>query len=152
MEEFNGSKNYFGYKERCIYCDIVDQELSQGKRIVAENSEFLSIAPFASCFPFETWILPKKHVSAFEQNPDWEYKFLAEIFSDTFQKLDRALDHPPYNYFLHTAPLNSQINEYNHWHFEIIPRLMRIAGFEWGSGFYINPTSPEDAAKFLREG
>jgi UDPglucose--hexose-1-phosphate uridylyltransferase len=151
LEEFTGSKNYFAYKERCVYCDIVVQELAQGVRIVGENSEFLSIAPFAARFPFETWILPKKHVSAFEQNPDWGYKFLAEIFSDTFKKLDRILACPPYNYILHTAPLDSQSTEYNHWHFEIIPRLTRIAGFEWGSGFYINPTPPEEAAKFLRE-
>jgi UDPglucose--hexose-1-phosphate uridylyltransferase len=151
QEEISGSKNYFDYKERCVFCDIVYQELSEGVRIVAENSEFLSIAPFAARFPFETWILPKKHISAFERNPEWMFTFLAEIFSETFQKLDRALACPPYNYMLHTAPLNSRSDEYNHWHFEIIPRLIRIAGFEWGSGFYINPTPPEEAAKFLRE-
>jgi UDPglucose--hexose-1-phosphate uridylyltransferase len=151
LEEIAGSKNYFGYKERCVYCDIVVQELAQGERIVSENSEFIALTPFASRFPFEIWIMPKSHESAFEHIPDWKYRSLAEIVSDTFQRLDRALACPPYNYILHTAPMDSQNNEYNHWHFEIIPRLTRIAGFEWGSGFYINPTPPEDAAKFLRE-
>jgi len=151
LEEFTGSKNYFDYKERCIFCDIVEQELSQGERIVSENSEFISITPFASRFPFEIWILPKKHLSSYEQNPEWKLSSLAEIFSDVFQRLDRSLACPPYNFILHSAPLNTPNTEFNHWHFEIIPRLVRIAGFEWGSGFYINPTPPEEAAKFLRE-
>lgn len=151
LEEFTGSKNYFDYKERCIYCDIVDQELTQGERIVSANSEFLAIAPFASRFPFETWILPRKHISSFEHTPEDNLPPLAEMFSDVFKKLDRGLGKPPYNYILHTAPLNTAPNEYTHWHFEIIPRLTRIAGFEWGSGFYINPIFPEEAAQFLRE-
>jgi UDPglucose--hexose-1-phosphate uridylyltransferase len=151
LDEFAGSKNYFDYKERCIFCDIVTQELSQGERIVSANAEFLAIAPFASRFPFEIWILPRKHLSSFEQTPDWKFEPLAAIFSDVFQRLDRALACPPYNYMLHSAPLNTPNTDFNHWHFEIIPRLIRIAGFEWGSGFYINPTPPEEAAKFLRE-
>ena len=151
LEEFAGSKNYFGYKDRCVFCDILDQELSEGERIVAENSEFLSFAPFASRFPFEIWILPKKHISSFERTPEWTYRLMAEIVSETFQKLDKALICPPYNYMLHSAPVDSQIDEFHHWHIEIIPRLTRIAGFEWGSGFYINPTPPEEAAKYLRE-
>ena len=151
MEELKGSKEYFNYKERCVYCDIIRQEKKQNVRIISENQEFLSIAPFASRFPFEIWILPRRHNSSFEETPEWQYASLAEIFSDVLKRLDRALANPPYNFMLHTSPVSEKINDYYHWHFEIIPRLTRVAGFEWGSGFYINPTAPEDAAKFLRE-
>jgi UDPglucose--hexose-1-phosphate uridylyltransferase len=150
-EELKGAREYFDYKERCIYCDIVRQEREQGIRVINENRSFLSIAPFASRFPFETWILPQRHNSSFEESPEEHYASLAEIFSDALKKLDRVLGNPPYNFILHTSPAGERVNDYYHWHFEIIPRLTRIAGFEWGSGFYINPTTPEDAAKFMRE-
>ena len=151
MEELDGAKGYFNYKERCVYCDIIKQEKKQDVRIISENQEFLSIVPFASRFPFEIWIFPRQHNSSFEETPEWKYTFLAEIFSDVLKRLDMALANPPYNFMLHTSPVSEKINDYYHWHFEIIPRLTRVAGFEWGSGFYINPTAPEDAAKFLRE-
>lgn len=151
IEELNSSREYFSYKERCIYCDIVRQEKEQKVRIISENRDFISIAPFASRFPFETWILPKRHNSSFEETSELLYTSLAEVFSEVLRKLDVSLGNPPYNFMLHTSPCNEKINDYYHWHFEIIPRLTRVAGFEWGSGFYINPTSPEDAAKFLRE-
>jgi len=151
MEELKGSKEYFTYKERCVYCDIIRQEKKQNVRIISENQEFLSIAPFASRFPFEIWILSRQHNSSFEETPEWQYASLAEIFSNVLKRLDMALANPPYNFMLHTSPVSEKINDYYHWHFEIIPRLTRVAGFEWGSGFYINPTAPEDAAKFLRE-
>jgi len=150
-EELKGSREYFDYKERCIYCDIVRQEKEQGIRVINENRSYLSIAPFASRFPFETWILPQRHNSSFEETPEEHYASLAEIFSDALKKLNRVLGNPPYNFILHTSPASERVNDYYHWHFEIIPRLTRIAGFEWGSGFYINPTTPEDAAKFMRE-
>ncbi len=150
-EELNGAGEYFNYKERCIYCDIVRQEKEQGVRIINENHDFLAIAPFASRFPFEAWILPQRHNSSFEETPEGDYASLAEIFSDVLKRLNKVLGDPPYNFILHTSPVSERINDHYHWHFEIIPRLTRIAGFEWGSGFYINPTTPEDAAKFMRE-
>jgi len=150
-EELNGSKEYFNYKERCIYCDIIRQEKEQGIRIISENDDFLSIVPFASRFPFETWILPQRHNSSFEETPDRYYASLAEIFSGVLKRLRMTLENPPYNFMLHTSPVSEKINDYYHWHFEIIPRLTQVAGFEWGSGFYINPTTPEDAAKILKE-
>jgi UDPglucose--hexose-1-phosphate uridylyltransferase len=151
VEELRGSKEYYGYKERCIFCDIIRQEIFQGVRIVSENNGFISIAPFASRYPFETWILPKKHNSTYENMDEVQYQHLAEIFSDTLKRLDRAVNYPPYNYILHTSPLKENVEEYYHWHFEIMPRIIRTAGFERGSGFFINPTAPEDAARFMRE-
>ena len=150
-EEIEGSRLYYNYKERCIYCDIARQEMYAEERSVAENDHFLAITPFAARFPFETWIIPKNHNSCFDEAQPWEYSSLARILKNVLLRLDKVLNIPPYNYIIHTCPLRSQMREFYHWHLELIPKLVRIAGFEWGSGFYINPTSPEEAAKFLRE-
>jgi UDPglucose--hexose-1-phosphate uridylyltransferase len=151
MEELQGAQDHFHNKERCVYCDIIRQEKEHGSRIISENQDFLSLAPYASRFPFETWILPRFHSSSFEEIPEHLYASLADIFSETVKRLAITLNDPPYNIMLHTSPLAEQVNDYYHWHFEIFPRLTRVAGFEWGSGFYINPTAPEEAAQFLRE-
>jgi UDPglucose--hexose-1-phosphate uridylyltransferase len=151
MEEMSGARDYYNYKERCIFCDIVRQEVQQGERVILENSEFIVISPFASFSPFESWILPKRHGSFFEDCQVHEIQSLGGIFSEILRRLEKALDFPPYNFTLHTTPFNERGLEYYHWHFEIIPKLTKFAGFEWGSGFFINPTPPEEAAKFLRE-
>lgn len=150
-EEIEGSRLYYNYKERCIYCDIIRQEMYSEERSVAENEHFLAITPFAARFPFETWIIPKNHNSCFDEAQPWEYSSLARILKNLLLRMDKVLNVPPYNYIIHTCPLRSPMREFYHWHLELIPKLVRIAGFEWGSGFYINPTSPEEAAKFLRE-
>jgi len=151
IEELKGSQEYFNYKERCVYCDIIHQDIKERSRVVAENPDFLAIAPFASRFPFETWVLPKAHSSNYENSQKNEFIFLAKIFKESMMRLDRALNNPPFNFILHTSPLIDRSNPYYHWHFEITTRLTAVAGFERGSGFYINPTQPEDAAKYLRE-
>ena len=151
MEELQGAQDHFHNKERCVYCDIIRQEKEHGARIISENQDFLSLAPYASRFPFETWILPRFHSSSFEEIPEHLYASLADIFSETVKRLAITLNAPPYNIMLHTSPLAEQVNDYYHWHFEIFPRLTRVAGFEWGSGFYINPMPPEDAAVYMKE-
>jgi UDPglucose--hexose-1-phosphate uridylyltransferase len=151
VEEMSGAKDYYSYKERCIFCDIIRQEIQQGERVILENAEFLVISPFASFSPFESWILPKRHNSFFEESHVHEIQSLGAIFSETLRRLEKALNFPPYNFTLHTTPFNERNLEYYHWHFEILPKLTKFAGFEWGSGFFINPTPPEEAAKFLRE-
>lgn len=151
VEEMEGAKKYYDYKDRCVYCDIVHQELKDQVRVVAENTAFLAITPYASRSPFELWIFPKKHSSSFINTPQTEYAPLASIFRDILSRLYVGIGDPPYNFTLHTSPFDGMINDYYHWHFEIIPKLSKIAGFEIGSGFYINATPPEDAAAFLRE-
>jgi UDPglucose--hexose-1-phosphate uridylyltransferase len=151
MEEMAGAREYYRYKERCIFCDIVRQEFQHGERVVLENGEFIAIAPFASFSPFEVWILPKRHGSFFEESQVHEIQSLSWIFQEALKRLEKALNFPPYNFTLHTTPFNERTLEYYHWHFEIIPKLTKFAGFEWGSGFFINPTPPEEAAKYLRE-
>ena len=150
-EEVNGAKNYYDYKERCCYCDIIKQELSTGIRVVAESEGFIAVTPFASRFPFEMWVLPKTHNSNFEDIQRHEAAALSSIMKNVIGKMNKVLDNPSYNYLLHTSPLKEPRLMHYHWHIEIIPKLTKVAGFEWGTGFYINPVAPEEAAKYLRE-
>lgn len=157
-EEIEGSKEYFNYKMRCVFCDIIREEKRFGTRIVYENTSFISICPYASRFPFEIWIMPKRHMPGYQKATHQELIELSDCLTITMKRLSRALGEPQYNFMLHTEPNRStprfqwsDMDDYFHWRFELIPKLTRIAGFEWGTGFYINPTAPEDAAQFLRE-
>jgi UDPglucose--hexose-1-phosphate uridylyltransferase len=157
-EELVGAKRYFDYKDRCVFCDILKQELDTQNRIILEMDGFVAIAPFASRFPFEVWILPKEHSSDFPSLAEGQRVDLARILKTILGKLKIALGDPPYNFILHTAPFRisgkagywKTVEHDYHWHLEIIPRLTRVAGFEWGAGVYINPTPPEEAAKYLK--
>jgi UDPglucose--hexose-1-phosphate uridylyltransferase len=149
-DEIAGAKRHYEIRDRCLFCDIIHQELSDERRIVLENDGYVAIAPFAPRAPFETWILPKSHQSAFAPL-DGSFSGLAEIFQKLLRNLDDILDYPPYNFMLHSSPFNDEENDHYHWHIEVMPKLTKIAGFEWGSGFYINPTAPEEAARFLRD-
>ena len=149
--EIEGCRAHFQQRERCIYCDILRQELGDGDRLVAENPEFVCITPFAPRFPFEMWILPKRHSAYFEDSQKTHFELLAPILSESLRRMDRVLSRPAFNFILHTSPLHEKTNEFYHWHIEVIPKLTQVAGFEWGTGFYINPVTPEDSAKSLRE-
>jgi len=152
QEEMNGANTYYNYKDRCVFCDIIHQDKQSGVRLVNENEHFMAICPYAPRFPFETWILPKRHAQLFEECWKDEYISLAQVLQDTITRMDKVLQDPPYNFIIHTSPLHGYHDvPYYHWHLEIIPKLTKVAGFEWGTGFYINPTPPEEAAKFLRE-
>lgn len=158
-EELVGAKEYFDYKQRCIFCDYIRQETKVfTDRLLHDTSGFVALCPFAARFPFEMWILPKRHGADFSGIQNDETIELAGILKLMLGKLRMALNNPPFNYVLHTAPFRrprggywSTLEEDYHWHIEIIPRLTRIAGFEWGSGFYINPTPPEAATRILRD-
>jgi len=150
MEEVNAAQRYYeSTGGTCIYCEIVETELEEEKRIVAENESFIALSPYAARFPFETWILPKAHEMAFEDITDAERAPLARMMKDVLGRLYQCLEDPPYNYYIHTAPCDRKETKY-HWHLEITPRLTETAGFERGTGFYINPVMPEDAAAILR--
>ncbi|MCB0289522.1 MAG: galactose-1-phosphate uridylyltransferase [Calditrichaeota bacterium] len=151
LEEIEGAQKYFAIKERCIFCDIISQELKDNIRVVHENKHFIALSPFAARSPFETWILPRGHASHYETIDDASLDSLAAIMKTLLQKLNVALEKPAYNFVIHTAPIQEEASEVYHWHIELLPKLTRIAGFEWGSGFYINPTSPEEAARYLKE-
>ncbi len=150
-EEMTGALEFYNYRGRCIFCDMIQQELATESRVVLDTPHFTAFCPYASRFPFETWILPKSHSSHFENIQKVGVEELGSALKMILMKLEEALDAPPYNYVVHTAPFDTQELPHYHWHVEIIPRLTRVAGFEWGTGFYINPVPPESAAAFLRE-
>ena len=150
-EELTGANQYYRYKERCVFCDLIRQEYESRARLVSENDEFITLCPFAPRFPMETWILPKRHGEAFEQLTRHEYRNLARSLRDILRRINKVLNTPPYNYVIHSAPVGDTNHSYYHWHLEIMPKLTKVAGFEWGTGFYINPMPPEDAARHLRD-
>ncbi|MBN2189710.1 MAG: DUF4931 domain-containing protein, partial [Candidatus Aureabacteria bacterium] len=151
MEDLAGSQDYFKARGKCVFCDIIRQEEETGSRIIESDNGFLSFCPYASRFPFETWIIPKNHEADFDKSGETSIKHLSMTIKNTLNKLHRALKDFQYNLLIHTSPLQSDFSKSFHWHIEIFPRIAKTAGFEWGTGFFINSTPPEEAAKFLRE-
>ena len=150
-DEIEGARRHHEHRERCIYCDIVGQERKDRSRLVHENEEFLVFEPWAPRSPFETWIVPRRHESNFEAEPKERLAFAAQALRTTLAKLMTGLGRPAYNFMIHTNPLGDPSSASYHWHIEVVPALTQVAGFEWGSGFHINPVPPEEAAEFLRK-
>jgi UDPglucose--hexose-1-phosphate uridylyltransferase len=150
-EEINGCRAHYEQKERCLYCDLLRQDTADGDRLVAENAGFVCVTPFAPRFPFEMWILPKRHAGYFEDSHKPEFELLAPLLSESLRRMNSVLAKPAYNFVLHSSPLHERTGDFYHWHIEIIPKLTQVAGFEWGTGFYINPVSPEESAECLRK-
>jgi UDPglucose--hexose-1-phosphate uridylyltransferase len=158
--ELNSCQEHHQVKERCLVCDILKQELGTRDRLVAVDDRFVAFCPYASRFPFEVFIAPRNHLHDYSRISDQDLRSLAGTLKDVLSRYRDALEDPPYNFILHTTP-NVNVHPHRshywdtiefdyHWHLELFPRITRVAGFEWGSGFYINPTPPEDAAKYLR--
>jgi len=157
-EELDGAKRYYSYKDRCIFCDIIREELRTGDRVIYETKKYIAFCPYAQRYSFEFCIMPKRHFCAFQEMTMEEMEDLGLMLSAMMKKLGAILKNPPYNYIIHTAPNMiprrdhwHTLGEDFHWHIEVMPKLERVSGFEWGSGFYVVTTSPEDAAKYLRE-
>jgi UDPglucose--hexose-1-phosphate uridylyltransferase len=142
---------YYDRNGRCLYSDLARHELKSGKRIVMDTENFVAFHPFASQRPFETWILPKKHQASFGSVSDEDLGNLAHILRINLVKLYRGLNDPDFNYVIDTAPVGDESEPYYMWHMRIIPRLTEIAGFEIGSGIYINMAVPEETARFMRD-
>jgi UDPglucose--hexose-1-phosphate uridylyltransferase len=149
QEEIDGASKYYEYRERCVFCDMIREEKEDKERIIYENEAFLTFCPFVSRFPYEVWILPKKHKSDFTSIDRDSVPALARALKTSLVKIKKLLNDPPYNFIIHTSPINGHEREDYHWHIEIMPKLAKVAGFEWGSGFYINPVPPDIAAKNL---
>jgi UDPglucose--hexose-1-phosphate uridylyltransferase len=159
--ELDSARAHYHVKERCLFCDVIEQELRDRERIVTQDDDFIVMTPYASRFPFELMVIPRRHNHSFIEEPRSVVSALARTLKDTLGRLKSVLNDPPFNFVFHSAP-NTETTVRRraywdtlpvdwHWHIEILPRLTRVAGFEWGSGFYINPTSPEEAAAFLRD-
>ena len=129
---------------------MIDQERRSGERWVTDTPNLIAICPYASRFAYETWILPKTHQSNFETAPDHILSELARLVQNVLKRLDSFLEQPAFNYVLHTSPFDTMWKDHYHWHIEIIPRIARLAGLEWGTGVHVNTVSPELAADRLR--
>lgn len=150
QEEIEGARAHFERKERCIFCDIIQYESQTDRRLLAENEHFIVLAPYAPRFSFELAVCPKRHEPAFESTPDGELASLASILNDTLGRVGRLLNRPDYNLIIHNAPCRNSVGDFFHWHIEFMPVLARAAGFEWGTGFHINPISPEESIQSLK--
>lgn len=150
LGEIHGAAEHHRWTDRCIYCDMLAQERADKKLTVLSDGGIVAMAPFAARFPFETWILPKEHSASFDRLSDEELRSLAKVLRSTLKRLKKILGDPAYNLMVHTLPTDSKENESFHWHIEIIPHLTQVAGFELGTGFYLNPTPPEIAAERMR--
>ncbi len=161
ITQLASSLDYFTRKERCLFCDLLAQEMADRERVVLSTERFVVYAPFASSFPFELRIFPKTHLHDYARVDEEHLRHFAAVVKETLLRLRRVLNDPPFNFILHTSPPTTRrpgkpeywgsIERDFHWHLELTPRLTKIAGFEWGTGFYINPTAPEEAARYMRE-
>ncbi|UCC69005.1 MAG: galactose-1-phosphate uridylyltransferase [Armatimonadota bacterium] len=149
--ELQGGAAYWEYLGRCVYCALIDDEKRSGERVVMETEHFLAVTAFAGKYPFETWILPKRHAIRFPAMNEAEAEDLARVLKDVLGRLAGCLGRPSYNFAIHSAPTAEHNVRAYHWHIEIFPRITTLGGFELGSDIYINVVAPEDAARYLRE-
>ncbi len=159
--EAASSEEHYRARGSCLLCDIIADEIEEARRIVYRDDRYVAFAPFASRFPFEVRMAPLVHRADFEGLPDEELPGVAAVLGEILSRLRLALEDPPYNLVLHTSPRRgegdgpdaswSSLPKSYHWHFELLPRLTSVAGFEWGAGIHINPAPPEEAARLLRE-
>jgi UDPglucose--hexose-1-phosphate uridylyltransferase len=145
-EELEGSERYYHERGRCLFCDMILQEVRLECWVILENTAFIALAPFASRLSFEIWILPKEHATSSETGCGEVSSLLAMVLQKVLQRSYRLLNDPAYNLVLHSAPWCNACELPYHWRLEIIPRLTGVAGFEWGTGFFINTIPPEEAA------
>jgi len=150
QEEMRRGRELLARKGNCVFCSLLASELDAGVRIVARSAHHVALAPYAARFPFETWVVPGFHSPAFEHHPPDRMKDLAALLKDVTRRLEALLDEPAYNVVLHTVPAPEEGAPYYHWRIEVVPRTTKVAGFEWGTGCYINPMPPEEAARQLR--
>ena len=149
-QQFEVAIAHYDDTGRCLYQDIIDHELRAKERIVMDTEKFVVFHPFASRMPFETWIMPKKGQASFGNVPTKDLASLAQVLRITLLKLYLSLNDPDFNYAIYTAPVGEESENYYLWHIRIVPRLTSIAGFEIGSGMYINTAFPEETADFIR--
>lgn len=149
-DKLRGAARHWSTTGRCIYCDVIAEELKDGRRIISDQGAILAIAPYASRVPFETWLTPRDHAARFEDASDEVLAELAATLKSVMAGIDWALERPACNLVLHTAPLSGEADSAFHWQLEILPRVTRFSGLELGSGMHRNPVSPEEAAQALR--
>ncbi|KAJ7971880.1 ADP-glucose phosphorylase [Quillaja saponaria] len=147
VARLDGMKEYFDLKRKCFLCESQSEDL-----LIDASTSFISVVPFAASFPFEIWIIPRDHSAHFHELDDEKSADLGSLLKLMLRKMSSQLNDPPFNFMVHTSPLQDFSSQpYVHWFIQIVPQLATVAGFEIGTGCYINPVFPEDAAKVLRE-
>ena len=141
---------FFDETGECVFCTTLRRELADRVRIVASTDSFVAFIPFAALSPFHLWIFPVRHCSSFDEIEEYEITDLAVALRTVIGKLYYGLNDPDYNFSIRSIPAREGEREYFHWYLTIIPRIVRTAGFEIGSGMYINTSLPEESARFLR--
>lgn len=148
--ELEGAEKFYNQHGKCVFCSMAAEELKEDQRVILNETDFIALAPYASRFPGEVWIIPKKHRADFKDLPPAELKYLGRFTRQILMRLDQAFNAPPHNLVLYSCPPQTKYVSY-HWHLKIMPRLSIAAGFELGTGIYINPTPPEICAAAMRE-
>jgi UDPglucose--hexose-1-phosphate uridylyltransferase len=141
---------YYDDTGECIFCRTLAEELQAKERIIFTSEHFVAFIPYAALSPFHTWIFPRRHASSFDEITEVEILDLAKTLKTVLAKLYYGLNNPDYNYTIRSIPTAEQRTDYSHWYIALIPRVSLSAGFELGSGMYINTALPEESAKFLR--
>jgi UDPglucose--hexose-1-phosphate uridylyltransferase len=149
-DKLRGAARQLSIDGRCIFCRVVAEELKDGRRIIAQKNSVMAFAPYASRVPFETWIVPHHHAAKFEDCSDDVLSDIVLTIKSVMAGIDWALERPACNFVLHTAPLSGEADAAFHWHLEILPRVTRFSGLEWGTGVNRNPVAPEEAASVLK--
>ncbi|WP_297207115.1 galactose-1-phosphate uridylyltransferase [uncultured Brachyspira sp.] len=152
LDEINGSLEYYNEKNRCVYCDIIDEEKRLNDRVICENDNFIAVCPFASRSPYQIYIMPKQHSASIVNVSSMNILDFADILKNIFDRLYKVLGEVSFNYVLHTllSALEVKFKYSSHWFLDIMPKMSKLAGYELGSGVFINSITPEDAAEQLR--
>ncbi len=149
LEEMDNARSYYERNEKCVFCQMLDEEIREDKRVIFRNDHFVAFCPYASIKPFEVWILPMRHCTDFDEQDKEEIASLADILLFVLRNIDEKLHDPPLNFYLHSAPHDFTDEGTYHWHFELFPRITMVAGFELATGTMINVVSPEEAARMI---
>jgi len=142
---------YYDAHGRCIYCVMLAEEIRRHERVITETDHFVCYAPYASRTPFEVRIMPRRHVASFADIEDREISDFASLLKNILARIYNGLNNPDYNFIIRSSPVGDENAKYFHWYLVIIPKLTTPAGFEIGTGIYINVTYPEQCAEFLKD-
>ena len=149
-QELHGVGEHWDAHGCCLFCDLIGKELTVRERIVVETDDFVAWCPYASRFNYEIWLAPRQHRARFEDTDNLTLRKLGKVLAGIFNKLDKVSRITAFNYLLHSQPFDSNQQDHYHWHIEILPRVSKKAGFEWGTGIHINTVNPDRAASELR--
>lgn len=149
-ERLENALRFYDDSGQCIFCFTLQEEIEEGSRLVDGNEHFVAFVPFAALSPYHLWLFPRRHCASFGCIGEAEKVSLARLLRRVLGKLYQGLGNPDYNLVIRTAPKESEVVRYYHWYIAVVPRVTQTAGFELGSGMFVNVALPEESAQFLR--